>query len=82
MDQSLPSRSGASSRVPSPNRGQTVDAAAVNPGRQKIEEWRTEVGIVVEDQVKLVKLSHMWYQHKDFASTSKFLTSMYFVHAC
>jgi hypothetical protein len=57
----------------SPNYGVTVDAKHVIPGQQSLEAWRQEVGINVEKQVKLVKLSHMRYQHKNMEAISTFL---------
>lgn len=60
-------------REPSPNRGATVDAKDATPGQQSLDAWRRESGIDVKKQVKLVKLSHVRYQHKDFESITTFL---------
>lgn len=80
MEQPLPSvTSRTSSRAPSPNRGQTIDAVDVIPGQHDMNEWRKKNGIILANQVKLVKLSHMWYQHKDFDATTKFLRSEQFI---
>lgn len=59
---------------PSPNQGQSVDATKdIIPESQSQETWKQQAGIDAASQVKLVKLSHMRYQHKDFTEITTFL---------
>jgi hypothetical protein len=66
----------SSSRETSPNRGSTIDANQVIPNQQSQEEWRKEYGIDPSKHVRLVKLSHMRYQHKDFDTINTFMKGM------
>jgi hypothetical protein len=40
---------------------------------RSIDDWKTAKGIDESSQIRLVRLSHMRYQHPDFASISVFL---------
>ncbi|KAH6673418.1 trihydroxytoluene oxygenase [Halenospora varia] len=62
-----------SSRPTSPNRGTGISADLVVENPQSLEEWRKEMGIDVSKQVRLVKLSHMRYQHKDMDKITVFM---------
>ena len=57
----------------SPNRGTTIDASRAVPNQQTVEEWRKLAGIDGSNQVQLVKLSHMRYQHVDIDKITIFL---------
>ncbi|KIW11425.1 hypothetical protein PV08_10725 [Exophiala spinifera] len=62
------------SRGPSPNRGQSLrDVDAVGPDRDNKREWQKKRGIDRSKQVRLVKLSHMRYQHPDLNAITTFL---------
>ena len=62
---------------PSPNRGQSVNADEVVPNQQSLQEWRKDAGIDVTKHVRLVKLSHMRYQHKDLETITAFLKGLF-----
>lgn len=63
-----------SSREPSPNRDSSEpDVKAVGENQLNIAEWRTRAGIDVSQQIHLVKLAHMRYQHPDLAEITVFL---------
>ncbi|KAF2758596.1 hypothetical protein EJ05DRAFT_500117 [Pseudovirgaria hyperparasitica] len=58
----------------SPNRGASVpQLSAIPEQRMSISEWRAKMGIDPANQIKLVKLSHMRYQHPDLAKITTFL---------
>ncbi|KAI4149279.1 MAG: hypothetical protein LQ340_004709 [Diploschistes diacapsis] len=62
------------SRETSPNRGVSeLDLKAIGSERQEIKEWIKNAGIDTSKQVRLVKPSHMRYQHPDLAVITKFL---------
>jgi hypothetical protein len=66
------------SRETSPNRGQSKpDVEAISDVRMTIDEWRNKVGIDPSQQIRLVKMSHMRYQHPDLAILAKFLKGDY-----
>ena len=65
------------SRETSPNRGESQqDLKAVSSDRESIEAWRAREGIDISQQVRIVKISHMRYQHPDLAVITKFLKGM------
>lgn len=66
---------GQPSREPSPNRGAKVPDTVENatPGSSSIAEWRKSRGIDPAEQIRLVKLAHMRYQHPDLAQITIFL---------
>jgi hypothetical protein len=66
----------STSRETSPNRGSTIDAERAIPNQQSPEEWRKEYQIDTSKHVRLVKLSHMRYQHKDFDKMQQFMKGM------
>jgi hypothetical protein len=67
------------SRGPSPNRGQSLrDVDAVGPDAEDKREWQKKRGIDRSKQVKLVKLSHMRYQHPDLNKITTFLRGTFF----
>ncbi|PQE12303.1 trihydroxytoluene oxygenase protein [Rutstroemia sp. NJR-2017a BVV2] len=61
------------SRPPSPNRGSGIAADLAVENQETLEQWRKEMGIDVSKQVRLVKLSHMRYQHKDMEKIAVFM---------
>lgn len=64
----------ARSREPSPNRGASVpDVTAIGEEQESLQSWRQRVGIDPSKQIRLVKVSHMRYQHPDLAEITKFL---------
>jgi hypothetical protein len=64
------------SRGPSPNRGHAVAAAEAIPNQQSVEEWREEAKIDSSKQIKLVKLTHMRYRHKDLNKIEIFMKGL------
>ncbi|TAQ83361.1 hypothetical protein B7494_g8319 [Chlorociboria aeruginascens] len=58
---------------PTPNHGASINANSAIPSPQSLSTWRQDHGIDVSAQVKLVKLSHMRYQHVDLEKVSEFL---------
>ena len=64
----------AQSRGPSPNRGASVpDFVAIGPESESQESWRKSNNIDKTNQVKIVKVSHMRYQHPDLQEITTFL---------
>ncbi|KAL2066596.1 hypothetical protein VTL71DRAFT_2667 [Oculimacula yallundae] len=61
------------SRDVSPNRGTGVDACKASPDAESVAVWQKNNGIDVSKQVKLLRLSHMRYQHKDMATITTFM---------
>lgn len=56
------------------NHGASVpDIVAIGPDRENITEWQTRCGINRNEQIRLVKLSHMRYQHPDLEQITIFL---------
>ncbi|EHY58456.1 hypothetical protein HRR83_007174 [Exophiala dermatitidis] len=65
---------GTVTREPSPNRGASVpDVEAIGPNSVSKREWQKQHGIDPSKQVKIVKLSHMRYQHPDLNKITTFL---------
>ncbi len=65
------------SREPSPNRGHSVpDTQAISPNRESISAWQARKGIDPSQQIRLVKLAHMRYQHPDLAQITTFLRGL------
>lgn len=60
-----------------PNWGHSVDAHEAIINQQTLQEWKKSASISFENQIKLVKLSHMRYQHKDMDTITTFLKGMY-----
>ena len=57
-----------------PNAGSSVpDQEAIGEKSESLSEWRKQNGIDIENQVKLVKVAHMRYQHPDLPTITKFL---------
>lgn len=64
----------AVSSAPEPNRGASVsDLVAVGPEKQSLEDWKKQNNIDASKQIKLVKLSHVRYQHPDLDKITTFL---------
>ena len=62
------------SRETSPNRGVSEqDLRAISSDRLGISEWTKRSGIDTSRQIRLVKISHMRYQHPDLAKLTQFL---------
>lgn len=69
------------SRDTSPNRGASkLDLKAVSSDRLSIDEWRKQAGIDTSKQIRLVKLSHMRYQHPDLSKINTFLKGKRALH--
>ncbi|KIV96714.1 hypothetical protein PV10_00541 [Exophiala mesophila] len=64
---------GVISRGPSPNRGASVKDVDAIPEPTSKREWQKKRGIDPSKQVKIVKLSHMRYQHPDLNKITTFL---------
>lgn len=57
-----------------PNHGASIpDEEAIGKGSQPLSEWQKSNNIDPSNQIKLVKLVHMRYQHPDFPTITKFL---------
>ncbi|TKA55110.1 hypothetical protein B0A49_12198 [Cryomyces minteri] len=64
----------AQSREPSPNRGASVpDFVAIGPESESQASWRSANNINPTNQVRILKLSHMRYQHPDLRVITTFL---------
>lgn len=62
------------SRGPSPNRGSSLpDVQAIGPDHTTKAKWRQSRGIDPSTQVRIVKVSHMRYQHPDLSEITQFL---------
>ncbi|KAI5459545.1 trihydroxytoluene oxygenase [Mariannaea sp. PMI_226] len=60
--------------VSEPGRGGAVsDVVAAGPQKQALEDWKKEKNIDTSQQIKLVKISHMRYQHPDLDIITTFL---------
>ncbi len=56
------------------NKGASIpDAEATAGPKESLQAWRERVGIKVDEQIKIVKLSHMRYQHPDLEEITAFL---------
>lgn len=56
------------------NHGASIpDTEAIGPFQESIQQWRRRNDINVDDQIKIVKLSHMRYQHPDLKEITTFL---------
>ncbi|KAE8384592.1 Glyoxalase/Bleomycin resistance protein/Dihydroxybiphenyl dioxygenase [Aspergillus alliaceus] len=49
------------------------DIAAIGPDQESVASWRKRCNIDCEKQIRLVKLSHMRYQHPDLNGITTFL---------
>lgn len=57
-----------------PNHGASVpDIVAIGDERENVTQWRERCGIKKQDQIRLVKLAHMRYQHPDLDQITTFL---------
>lgn len=66
---------GVISRGPSPNRGASVPDTNTKaiPDQASKREWQKKRGIDPSKHVRIVKLSHMRYQHPDLNKITTFL---------
>ncbi|KAJ5757374.1 uncharacterized protein N7511_006068 [Penicillium nucicola] len=56
------------------NQGASIaDIIAIGPESESVQAWRERCGIKTESQIRLVKLSHMRYQHPDLKEITTFL---------
>ncbi|GFG12726.1 metapyrocatechase 2 [Aspergillus udagawae] len=56
------------------NHGASVpDVVALGPEQESLEAWRQRCGIKTDQQIRLVKLVHMRYQHPDLDEIAVFL---------
>ncbi|KAH8892627.1 Glyoxalase/Bleomycin resistance protein/Dihydroxybiphenyl dioxygenase [Thozetella sp. PMI_491] len=64
----------AEAAVPEPNYGFTVsDLEAMGPEQQSVTDWEAKNDIDPSKQIKLVRLTHMRYQHPDLDKITEFL---------
>ncbi|KAJ5174369.1 uncharacterized protein N7482_000246 [Penicillium canariense] len=57
-----------------PNHGASVpDVVAISSERESVTKWQQQCGIKKGDQIRLVKLAHMRYQHPDLDQITTFL---------
>lgn len=56
-----------------PNAGASVQDDETREKSERIADWQKRNGIDTEKQIKLVKVSHMRYQHPDIPTITKFL---------
>ncbi|KAB8258543.1 Glyoxalase/Bleomycin resistance protein/Dihydroxybiphenyl dioxygenase [Aspergillus pseudonomiae] len=62
------------SERPTPAHGASIaDITAIGPEQESVASWRTRCNIDTEKQIRLVKLSHMRYQHPDLNEITVFL---------
>lgn len=52
------------------------DITAIGPDSESVTAWRERCGINPENQVRLVKLAHMRYQHPDLDQITVFLQGL------
>lgn len=77
LSHTLQPSNGAISRGPSPNRGASVsDVEAIGPDSDSKRAWQKKRGIDTAKQVRIVKVSHMRYQHPDLNKITTFLRGM------
>ncbi|KAL2835876.1 Glyoxalase/Bleomycin resistance protein/Dihydroxybiphenyl dioxygenase [Aspergillus pseudoustus] len=56
------------------NHGESIDdTVAIGPDQEALSSWKKRCNIAPEGQIRLVKLSHMRYQHPDLDEITKFL---------
>lgn len=49
------------------------DVVAIGEEQESLAKWKEQCGIKPENQIRLVKLSHMRYQHPDLDAITVFL---------
>jgi hypothetical protein len=49
------------------------DVVAIGEEREPLAKWKERCGIRTENQIRLVKLAHMRYQHPDLDAITVFL---------
>lgn len=77
--QSTTTNGHAVSRGPSPNRGASVpDNEAMGPESTAQQKWIRENNIDKSKWVRLVKVSHMRYQHEDLNVITTFLKGEFY----
>lgn len=60
-----------------PNHGASVpDVVAIGSEQENVRQWQDRCGIKKENQIRLVKLAHMRYQHPDLDQITTFLDGM------
>ncbi|KAJ4184677.1 hypothetical protein NW759_017019 [Fusarium solani] len=60
--------------MPEPNRGDSVESWRAHPDlREDQSSWKARLGIDVEQQIRLVELNHIRYQHNDIERIVEFL---------
>lgn len=63
-----------------PNHGASVpDVIAIGSEQENVTQWQERCGIKKENQIRLVKLAHMRYQHPDLDQITTFLEGMLIV---
>lgn len=63
-----------------PNHGASVpDVIAIGGEHETATQWQERCGIKKENQIRLVKLAHMRYQHPDIDQITTFLEGMLIV---
>lgn len=72
-------RQGTSEDKPSPSKGESVpDYLAVGDERLEQAKWKKISGVDPTQQIRLVKLAHMRYQHPDLEEITTFLHREFF----
>lgn len=69
-----------------PAHGASVpDVVAIGSERENVTQWQERCGIKKENQIRLVKLAHMRYQHPDLDQITTFLEGVnpfHVLHSC
>lgn len=55
------------------------DVDAIGEDREPLAKWKERCGIKTENQIRLVKLAHMRYQHPDLDAITAFLQGQSFI---
>jgi hypothetical protein len=64
-----------------PNHGASVpDIVAIGSESENVTQWQERFGIKKENQIRLVKLAHMRYQHPDLDQITTFLEGVSLSH--
>ena len=59
--------------IPSNHGASVPDLIAIGNEHEDIEQWRKRCNVDMASQIRLVKLSHMRYQHPDLDQITTFL---------
>ena len=60
--------------TPTPNSGSSIQSSEAWPGlKERQEDWRARLNIDKSQQIRLVELNHVIYQHADLEREVEFL---------